>query len=129
MIQVIACPHPLRADRVLFELPLGATVEDAIAEAAERASVQLRGMSNAVVVIGDRIVPKDQWRHVRPKDGAQVTLKAIPAGPAIPLIASVAGFAATSLIPTAFALAYPIATTFAIAGITWISPLHTSMAP
>lgn len=129
MIQVIACPHPLRADRLQFELEPGASVEDAIVEAAERGNVPLSGMANAVVVIGDRIVPKDRWRHVRPKSGT-VAIKAMAADPvSLSLVASVAGWASGYVIPVSFALAYPVATSLITAGIAWTSPIRTSMTP
>lgn len=129
MISVFACPHPLRPDRVQFQIEPGATVEDAIVEAAERGNVTLGSMRNAVVIIGDRIVPKDQWRHVRPKAGP-VAIKAMAADPvSLSIAASIASYGATSLIPTAFALAYPIATGAITAGITLLSPLRTSMTP
>jgi len=99
MITVVACPHPLRDTRYLWEAAGRPTVEDLVAEAAERGRVPLAAMGNAVVVIGDRIVPRDQWRHVRPKTGP-VAIKNLPAGPAIPLIVSVAGFAASSWVGT-----------------------------
>jgi len=99
MITVVACPHPLRDTRYLWEAAGRPTIEDLVVEAAERGRVPLAAMGNAVVVIGDRIVPKDQWRHVRPKTGP-VAIKNLPAGPAIPLIVSVAGFAASSWVGT-----------------------------
>lgn len=99
MITVVACPHPLRASRVVWEAPGRATVEDLVVEAAERGKVPLVAMGNAVVVIGDRIVPKDRWKHTKPKSGT-VAIKALPAAPAIPLIVSAAGFAASSFVGT-----------------------------
>lgn len=99
MITVVACPHPLRASRVVWEAPGRVTVEDLVVEAAERGNVPLVAMGNAVVVIGDRIVPKDRWKHTKPKSGT-VAIKALPAAPAIPLIVSAAGFAASSFVGT-----------------------------
>lgn len=123
MIQVIACPHPLRADRHIFEAQPGASVEDLVVEAAERGNVTLNSMSNAVVVIGDRIVPKNRWRHVRPKAGT-VVIKAVPAAAALPLVVSVAGFAAQAALPLTGLIGGLVS-----AGIAWIAPLRTSMHP
>ena len=100
MITVVACPHPLRASRVVWEAPGRPTVEDLIVEAAERGSVPLAAMRNAVVVIGDRIVPKDRWRHTRPKAGP-VAIKSLPADPvSLSLVVSVAGWAGSSWVGT-----------------------------
>lgn len=128
MIQVIACPHPLRADRLQFELEPGASVEDLVVEAAERGNVTLNSMSNAVVVIGDRIVPKNRWRHVRPKAGT-VAIKAQAADPvSLSLVVSAAGWAASSGIVSAFGLV-GITAGAVSAGIAWIAPLRSSMHP
>lgn len=99
MITVVACPHPLRDTRHVWQVSGRPTVEDLVVEAAERGRVPLAAMGNAVVVIGDRVVPKDRWKYTRPKAGP-VAVKAMPAGPAIPLIVSVAGFAASSWVGT-----------------------------
>jgi hypothetical protein len=98
-LTVVACPHPLRDTRYLWQAAGRPTVEDLVVEAAARGGVPLAAMGNAVVVIGDRIIPKARWRHVRPKTGP-VAIKNMPAGPAIPLIVSVAGFAASSWVGT-----------------------------
>lgn len=128
MIQVVACPHPLRADRHIFEAQPGASVEDLVVEAAERGNVTLNSMSNAVVVIGDRIVPKDRWKHVRPKAGT-VAIKAQPADPvSLSLVVSAAGWAASSGIVSALSLT-GITAGLVQAGITWTAPLRTSMTP
>ena len=100
MITVVACPHPLRASRVVWEADGRPTVEDLVVEAAERGSVPLAAMRNAVVVIGDRIVPKDRWRHTRPKSGP-VAIKSLPADPvSLSLVISVAGWAGSSWVGT-----------------------------
>ena len=99
MIQVVACPHPLRADRHIFEAQPGASVEDLVVEAAERGNVPLSGMANAIVVIGDRIVPKNRWRHVRPKAGT-VAIKAVPAAAPLPADCESVGAQAHELILT-----------------------------
>lgn len=128
MIQVVACPHPLRADRHIFEAQPGASVEDLVVEAAERGNVPLSGMANAVVVIGDRIVPKNRWRHVRPKSGT-VAIKAMAADPvSLSLVVSAAGWAASSGIVSAFGFV-GITAGAVSAGIAWIAPLRTGMHP
>lgn len=100
MITVVACPHPLRASRVIWEAPGRPTVEDLIVEAAERGRVPLQAMANAVVVIGDRIVPKGRWRYVRPKSGP-VAIRSMPADPvSLSLIVSVAGWVGSSWVGT-----------------------------
>lgn len=98
MITVVACPHPLRASRIVWEAGGRPTVEDLVVEAAERGKVPLAAMGNAVVVVRDRIVPKDRWRHTRPK--STVAIKALPAAAALPLIVSVAGWAGSSFVGT-----------------------------
>ncbi len=128
MVNVIACPHPLRPDRLQFELAPGATVEDAIVEAAERGGVPLSAMSNCVAVVGDRLVPKAQWRHVRPKAGP-VTVKAVPADPiSLSLAVSIGGWAVSSGIVSAWTLT-GFTAGLVQAGIAWLSPLNSSMHP
>ncbi|MGE3771489.1 MAG: hypothetical protein AB7I32_01080 [Gammaproteobacteria bacterium] len=128
MINVVACPHPLRSERVQFELTPGATIEDAVVEAAERGNVPLGSMRNAVVVIGDRIVPKDRWKHTRPKAGP-VAIKAMAADPiSLSLVVSVAGWAASSGIVSALSLT-GITAGLVQAGIAWVTPLRTGMTP
>lgn len=128
MIQVIAIPRPLRFDRHVFDMVEGASIEDAVVEAAERGSVPFAAMRNAVVVIGDRIVPKERWRHTRPKAGV-VVVKAQPADPvSLSLAVSVAGWAASSGIVSALSLT-GITAGLVQAGIAWTVPLRTSMTP
>lgn len=95
MIRVIAIPHPLRETRHIFELEGEVTVEDIVAAAAERGGVPLSAMALAAVALGDRLVPREQWKHTRPKDGAAVAVRAMAAEP-ISLSIAVAGFAASS---------------------------------
>ncbi len=99
MITVVACPHPLRPERHVWQAAGRPTVEDLVVEAAKIGNVPLCALSNAVVIVGDRIVPKDRWRHVRPKVGP-VAIKAMAAGAALPLLVSVAGFAGSSFVGT-----------------------------
>lgn len=99
VITVVACPHPLRDTRYVWDAA-DCTVEDMVAQAAERGNVPLVAMRNAVVVIGDRIVPKERWKHTRPKSGP-VVIKAMAADPiSLSLAVSVAGFAGSSFVGT-----------------------------
>jgi len=115
---------------VQFGLPPGATVEDAIVEAATRGGVTLASMSNAVAVVGDYIVPKDRWKHTRPKHGP-VVIKSMAADPGSLVAAAfaMAGSLAPYAVPVGFALAHPIITGIAMAGVSWVAPLHTRMTP
>lgn len=110
---VAALPHPLRPVRVVFDMPRGSTLEDAIVEAAERGKVPLQALCNAAVILGDRLVPKAQWGRVKPKKGQTVAIKAMAADPVsltIAVLGSAASWGVGALIPTAFALAHPLAT-------------------
>lgn len=83
---VLAQAHPLRPERDAFFLGVGCTVEDAICEAAYRRNVPLALMAHTVVVIGDRVIAKEDWRSTRPHAGEQVAMRAVPDGPLAALI-------------------------------------------
>jgi hypothetical protein len=111
---VLAQPHPLRPERDAFFLGVGCTVEDAICEAAYRRNVPLALMAHTVVVIGDRVIAKEDWRSTRPHAGEQVAMRAVPDGPLVALIPVILSAAATS---TAISAGLVTAGSFAAAAI------------
>ena len=122
MITVVACPHPLRPDRYVWQASGRPTVEDLVVEAAERGRVPLTAMCNAVVVIGDRMIAKDRWKHTRPKSGT-VVVKTLPADPGtLALAVSVGGSFAASAVPGALGLT-GIAASLVSAGIGLLTTL------
>lgn len=111
---VVAQPSPLKEARHEFSMPVGATVADAIVRLCDDFKVPPEMLRNAIVIIGDRAVPKPLWLDVKPREGTQCIIRALP------------GFAA-ALIPTAFALAYPTTTAILVgvinAGITMVASM------
>lgn len=102
--RVLAQPSPLKEARFEFAMPVGSTVADAIVRLCDEFRVPPEMLRNAIVIIGDRAVPKPLWLDVKPRADTQCIIRALP------------GFAA-ALIPTAFALAYPTATAIIVAGL------------
>lgn len=127
MIRVVAIPHPLRETRHIFELEGRPTLEDIVVLAAEKGGVPLAAMAHAAVVVGDRLVPKEHWKHTRPKDGSAVAVRAMAADP-ISLSIAVAGFAASSWVATLGWSATAIAIAQAGIGLT-TSLLTAALAP
>lgn len=99
MITVVACPHPLRTAHQVLEVEVGATVEDIVVAAAEATGRPLKAFARAVVALADRLVPKAQWKHTRPKDATTVVVKVTAAEP-ISLSIAVAGWAASTWVGT-----------------------------
>jgi hypothetical protein len=75
-------PVELRTRRSIFEsvpgrieLPEGGTIEDMV-----RAGGIDPETPGVCVFLGDRLVPRGTWRHVRPKAGRRVTVGVVPEG-------------------------------------------------
>lgn len=124
MITVIACPHPLRTAHQVLHLEDGATIEDLVVAAAEATGHSLRHYSRAGVALADRLVPKSQWKHTRPKPGAHVVVK-VTAGDPISLTIAAAGWAASSWAATLSLTALQVA--LVQAGIGLATALLTQM--
>jgi hypothetical protein len=113
VIQVVALPHPFRPSRQAFVLDGRPTLEDIVVEVAQRADMPLGIFAGAGVAVGDVLVPKEHWRRCRPKRGQVVTVNVVPGDPvslSLAAIGSAASWGAAALVPTAFALAHPLAT-------------------
>jgi len=67
-------PAFLRPDVVDCQLPAGLTIEEMLEAAGVSPGPYL------IVHVGGREVPRERWRHVRPKAGRLVTVAALPAG-------------------------------------------------
>lgn len=119
---VVAKTHPLRPAVVQLSVPAGDPIEVALVDAAQLAGTELRLLHNACVLLnGERIEP-ERWGEVCPHEGDELTVAAVPNAAAIPLLASVvAHWGAASLIPTAFALAHPLATALIVGGIATVA--------
>lgn len=74
LVCVVACPHPFRTERAVFEVDAGLT----LAEILARAQPDPMLLQDAHVFIGDHLVPRDRWRRVRPKPGMRVTVRVLP---------------------------------------------------
>lgn len=77
MIHVVAASHPLRvAEHADMYVPEGLTLLEML-EQAQPDPVLRR---HAVIQIGEHIVPRSNWRLVRPRGGANVYIKVRPSG-------------------------------------------------
>jgi len=78
---------PFTSERLFVDLPVGMTVEQIVMrfvptpEYREFCHITISGMP----------IPREHWRVVRPKVGADVVLNVFPEGPAIALVGAVAG--------------------------------------
>ena len=75
-VDVWATPHPFSTERNVFEVPEGLS----ILEIMEIAQPDPFLRSHAHVFIGDYYIPEDNWRLVRPKAGARITIRMVPQG-------------------------------------------------
>lgn len=73
-VRLIAAPHPLRAGHVDLAVPEGLSLAE-ILRLAQPDPVLLR---HAVVYLGDQKIAPALWPRVRPKAGAQVTIRVVP---------------------------------------------------
>lgn len=69
-VQIHAMPHPLRPALLHATAPVGLTLAQMLGDAG----------STIHAWVGDAYVPRAHWRHVRPKAGAVVTVKAVAQG-------------------------------------------------
>lgn len=99
MITVVACPHPLKTAHQVFTVDAGATVEDIVIAAALETGTRVKAFRHAAVALADRLVPKEHWKHTRPKDGTTIVVRAVAADP-VSLTIAVAGWAASSWVAT-----------------------------
>jgi hypothetical protein len=72
--RVVAVPKPFSMERIDLEVPEGQTILDILRAAGVNPAFELR------VFVGDRLVPRAWWPHVRPKRGSVVTIRAVPTG-------------------------------------------------
>lgn len=73
-LQVSACPHPFKADRLDYIVPVGSTIQQIID------IVQLDPVlkEHGLVFLNDIQINKDIWHRVKPKHGAIVSIKMLP---------------------------------------------------
>ena len=73
---VVAAPHPLKVETKRYELPVGLTLEQMF-DVVQPDPILMR---HAIVFVGGDLVPREYWHLVRPKVGADVTVRVVPAG-------------------------------------------------
>jgi len=76
MSRLIAVPHPFRTESVTHEVPDGLTLADML----EHVQCDPILRRHAHIWIGDHYVPAVNWRRVRPRAGAVVTVKVYAQG-------------------------------------------------
>ncbi len=75
-VQVAVIPHPFSVERQRHAMPSGRSVEDIIT--ALQGDPLLR--RHAHVYLNGDYIPQDQWPHVHPKAGTQLTIRFVPMG-------------------------------------------------
>lgn len=74
--RLVAAPHPFRVATVDRIVPDDLTLADMLHEAQCDPVLA----AHAHIWIGDQYIPRDNWRRVRPKAGAVITLRVVPQG-------------------------------------------------
>jgi len=75
-LNVYAASHPLRSERTHYEVMEGATVEDIVNSIDQDSCIR----SQLVVYVGDRAVPREYWKYVKPKANTSIAIRAVPLG-------------------------------------------------
>lgn len=108
LVRVVGQPHPLRAARVVRDVPAGLTVAEIVEEVfPDRAG---RPLALYLVSDGDEwSLPEERWRRVRPKPGTTVAFRAMLHGKSafgigVALAAIAAAIAVPILLPAGLAL-------------------------
>ena len=73
-VEIAACPHPFKTDRVDIALPHGLTVYQMLEEIQPDPILRRHGH----VFIGDQYIHKSLWMTVRPKPKTRVTIRVVP---------------------------------------------------
>lgn len=93
---VSACPHPFSSQRVDYAVPAGLTLHE-IVEAVQP-DPALREYGH--IFIGDVLIPRKNWRIVRPKPGSMVSIRLLPQGGGGWRIAAIIGIAVLAIAAT-----------------------------
>lgn len=75
-VTLAACPHPLKARRLDFDLPAGLTLAQMIEIAARAVPAELQ--RDAVVSVDGEYIPREAWETCLPRPGARVEYRAVP---------------------------------------------------
>jgi sulfur carrier protein ThiS len=76
LVRVAAAPHPFRVERQVLGLPAGLT----LAEMLEAVQVDPLLRRHAHISVNGYPIPRENWGRVRPKPGAEVTIRVVPQG-------------------------------------------------
>ena len=98
---VAAKPHPLRTDVVRWAMPVGASVEDALVECAQRAEIDAGLLASSACVLVDQLVLKEQWATTHPRAGDTLYIRALPDGDFGSILVQVATVALAAAVPGA----------------------------
>lgn len=70
-VDFVGALHPLKSELSFLEMPEGLS----IAEMMEIAQPDPVLLQDASVFVGDALIPRKMWRHVRPRAGAKITAR------------------------------------------------------
>lgn len=131
-IQVFASPLPFSNRQVKHTVSEGTTIFDVVNEIVPNG---YDGKVGVVVSISGHIVPYEYWGKVRPKQGAIVNIRVIPAGggggknPIVTILSIAVAFAAPYVAGAALAgTAYAGASAFAFGSVTYTQLLSTAIS-
>lgn len=99
MLKIVARAHPFREQVLRYAVPAGATVAELLADVVARAQVSPGLLAYAAVTIDEAKVPAELWAAVRPKDGREIVVNALPGDDFGSLFVTLAGFALGAFIP------------------------------
>jgi hypothetical protein len=74
LVKVAAAPHPFKAARQVIGMQAGLTLADMLDEV--QPDPLLRGYAH--ISVNGYLIPRKNWRLVRPKAGAEVTIRVVP---------------------------------------------------
>lgn len=75
-LQIIACPHPFRAEHVRLTLPAGKSIAEIIATVQPQAELRRQ----AHVFLDGRPILRAMWESTQPRSGQEIIVRMVPGG-------------------------------------------------
>lgn len=96
---VIAFAHPLRDERVVFELDAGRTLDDVLVALCLEHGAKPENLANAAILVDGELVPKDEWSVIYPRAGVDVVVRALPGDDFGSIFLQLAGLVLSAWVP------------------------------
>lgn len=98
-ISIVLQPNPFASRLERFALEAGSSVDQVLCEIVWRYHLDPAQLRTADVVIGEMKIPKHMWSGTRPKAGAQVFVKVMPADDIGSILVTAIGMVAAFYVP------------------------------